>query len=86
MITIKKPIAKLHKSETRLGLEVKSTAKKRKTIAEKKADVLFDTKMINRLKLMRNGMGMNTKQKKAMQDMIDVAEKLLAEKRKKYKL
>lgn len=36
MISIKKPIAKLHKSETRLGLEVKKkTAAKRKSTKSK---------------------------------------------------
>ena len=49
-----------------------------------KDEILFETKQINSLKLKRNGYAINSKHRKALQNIIDVAEKQLKEKRKKY--
>jgi hypothetical protein len=53
------------------------------TIKEKE-EVLFETKQINALKLKRNKYAAGSKNKKALQSIIDVAEASLKEKRKRY--
>ena len=51
---------------------------------KEKEEILFETKQINALKLKRNKYAANSKNKKAIQSIIDFAEKGLKEKRKKY--
>lgn len=51
---------------------------------KEKDEVLFETKQINSLKLKRNKYAPNSKNKKALQSIIDVAEAQLKIKRKKY--
>ena len=49
-----------------------------------KDEILFETKQINALKLKRNKYAIKSKNRKALQNIIDVAEKQLKEKRNKY--
>jgi hypothetical protein len=51
---------------------------------KEKEEVLFETKQINSLKLKRNNYAPGSKNKKALQSIIDVAESALKEKRKRY--
>ena len=51
---------------------------------KEKQEILFETKQINSLKLKRNKYAVNSKNRKALQSIIDFAEKGLKEKRKKY--
>lgn len=56
------------------------------TLAEKKKEILFETKQINALKMIRNKYPRGDRRIKKMQSIIDLAENTLAAKRAKYKI
>ena len=53
---------------------------------KQREEILFETKQINALKMKRNRYAPKSKRKAALQNIIDVAEKMLTTKRNKYGL
>ncbi len=49
-----------------------------------KEEVLFETKQINSLKMKRNSYSLNSKKRKALQNIISAAEDMLKKKRAKW--
>jgi len=82
-MNIKKPIARLNPKEMTLGVEPKHKVAKPKTKAE---EILFVTKQINFLKGKRNKLPKNSWKRPIIQNLIDVAEKDLTARRKKYNM